>query len=182
MGLFDFFHKIRARNAHAVDLYASSVEHARHPIFFTDYGVPDTVDGRFDLIILHIMLLMRRMRSNGKEAAVLSQEILNLLFADMDRNLREMGVGDLSVGKHVKKMAKAFYGRAETWEAGLDGGDLEAALSETLYRLSEQTEGQVEAMADYVRLQDENLAGQGLEAFVSGVPDYTAPKALAAAA
>ncbi len=182
MGLFNFFRSRRRRAEQAANLYSGAVAQARHPVFITHYGVPDTVDGRFDLIILHIMLLVRRMRANGKEAAGLSQEILNLLFADMDRNLREMGIGDLSVGKHVKKMAKAFYGRAETWETGLDDGDLESALNAILYRAGEPQPAHTRAMADYVRAQDRHLSGQGLDVFVTETPHYLAPQVTTAAA
>jgi cytochrome b pre-mRNA-processing protein 3 len=182
MGLFDLFRNRRLRGERTAALYSASIAQARHPVFFTHYGAPDTVDGRFDLIILHIMLLVRRLRENGKEAANLSQDVLNLLFADMDRNLREMGIGDLSVGKHVKRMAKAFYGRAETLEKGLDGGDLEDALAATLYRAVDQKSDQVQAMAAYIRTQDTHLAGQDVDAFVIGAPDYLAPQAITAAA
>lgn len=178
MGLFNSFREKRRRHDAAASLYTAAVDQARYPIYFTDWGVPDSVDGRFDMIILHTMLLIRRMRGNGEEAAETCQSILNLLFADMDRNLREMGVGDLSVGKHVKRMAKAFYGRAETWEAGIDAGNaaLRESLRETVYRTAAPTDDQVGALADYVSMQDEHLKGQGIPAFVAGTPAFARPE------
>jgi len=177
MGLFDSFRANHRRNDAAGLLYAAAVEQARHPKFFTDWGVPDTVDGRFDMIILHTMLLIRRARGNGKVAAEVCQALLNLLFADMDRNLREMGIGDLSVGKHVKKMAKAFYGRAETWETGMDSGveQLRQNLADTVYRAVTPVDDHLAALADYVMAQDSHLAAHDIDGFLTGAPDFVAP-------
>lgn len=183
MGLFDSF---RARKRHqdaAAKLYVIGVEQARSPAFFLDMGVPDTVDGRFDLIILHIMLLIRRLRKNGADAAGISQALLNLMFSDMDRNLREMGVGDLSVGKQVKKMAKAFYGRSETWEIGLDadGGAradnsaLVTAFQETVYRSVEAAQADPTyptALATYTRAADGVLEAQSLDDLLAGAASF----------
>lgn len=185
MGLFD---SIRANKRHqdaAVNLYVTAVNQARSPAFFLDMGVPDTVDGRFDLIILHAMLLIRRLRKNGADAAGTSQALLNLMFADMDRNLREMGVGDLSVGKQVKKMAKAFYGRSETWEEGLDAQDgsaieddadstLVKAFAETVYRSVDTAEAKPTVLAAYARTADAVLAAQPIDAILSGIVSFDA--------
>jgi len=110
----------KQHNPAAVALYKCIVEQARQPDFYTHHGVPDSLDGRFDMIVLHTFLVMRRLRTIASQAAgQLSQDLFDLLFADMDSNLREIGVGDLGVGKRVKKMAQAFYGRVEAYEAGL---------------------------------------------------------------
>lgn len=158
-------------------LYVACVDQARSPVFFVRYGVPDTVDGRFDLIILHTMLLMRRLRKQGKAAADVSQATLNLMFADMDRNLREMGVGDLSVGRQVKKMAKAFYGRAEAWEEAMDVGldQLAPVLGETLYRSSDTPDVPAQQLAAYVLKADAHLSEQSIEVLVSGSVDFPSP-------
>lgn len=176
MGLIDSFRSKKRRGDVAAQLYVVSVEQARSPAFFTEMGVPDSVDGRFDMIILHIMLLIRRMRTQGEEAAAVSQELLNLMFADMDRNLREMGVGDLSVGKQVKKMAKAFYGRSDTWEKGLDESisALASALTETVYRSVEGGAAEVDALAAYTVAADAALQAQGIEDVLTGVVSFAA--------
>lgn len=145
-------------SAHAI--YGALVDHARAPAFYTRLGVPDTVDGRFDMICLHAFLVIRRLQAEGAEGSALAQKLFDTMFKDMDRNLREMGVGDLSVGKHVKGMAKAYYGRAAAYEHGMLTGPeaLEAALQRNLYRLTEPTAAQVAVLARYVLDQDARLA------------------------
>ncbi|MGB0694099.1 MAG: ubiquinol-cytochrome C chaperone family protein [Rhodospirillaceae bacterium] len=134
-------------DAAATKLYGSLVAQARSPVFYGPLQVPDTVDGRYDMIVVHAALILRRIARQEEQdaakvdrdsrSAKLAQALFDLMFADMDRNLREMGVGDLSVGKHVKKMMKAFYGRADAYERGLRAKDpilLADALAENLYR------------------------------------------------
>ncbi|MEQ9446581.1 MAG: ubiquinol-cytochrome C chaperone family protein [Rhodospirillaceae bacterium] len=184
MGLFDRFREARRANDVSNRLYVQAVEQARSPAFFTQFGVPDTVDGRFDLIILHIMLLIRRLRGNGKLAGEMSQSVLNHMFSDMDRNLREMGVGDLSVGKQVKKMAKAFYGRSESWEEGIDSGrvQLMSAFEETVYRSVEQSSEQVSRLADYALTLDQALNAQDVDRLLMGEISFTVAELQAPAA
>lgn len=166
----------------AAALYLAVVEQARQSEFYADMGVPDTIDGRFDMILLHAFLLLRRLRSAGKQGHRLSQAIFDVMFADMDRNLREMGVGDLSVGKRVKKMVAAFYGRMAAYDSGLetDEADLGAALSRNLYGTSVPAPGQLEAMADYVRSQDVRLAAQEAAELLAGRVIYGDPPGAAA--
>jgi cytochrome b pre-mRNA-processing protein 3 len=184
MGLFDRFKDARRARDASNRLYVQAVEQARSPAFFTQYGVPDTVDGRFDLIILHIMLLMRRLRGNGKAAAEMSQAVLNHMFSDMDRNLREMGVGDLSVGKQVKKMAKAFYGRSEVWEEGMDAGrvQLMSAFEETVYRSVEPSSEQVSSLSDYTLATDKALNTQSIDRFLTAEVSFAGAHVQAPAA
>ena len=179
MGFFERF-RTRKRYLNAADtLYLATVEQSRTPTLYTDLGVPDTVDGRFDMIILHVMLLIRRLRGGGEAAGIVSQEVLNLMFADMDRNFREMGIGDMSIGKHVKKTAKAFYGRAEILEQGLEAGqdELCQALKETVLRSIESPEKKATALVNYVTATDASLENQTIECIVSGVLSFDiAPK------
>src|SRR5580704_2422352 len=128
-------------------LYGTIVAQARNPAFYLAFGVPDTAEGRFDLIVLHLALVCRRL---GREtiavrrtaslrspmageapARKLSQDVFDMFCADMDHNLREMGVGDLSVPKRMRKFGEAFYGRLEAYDRALaapSDGDLAAAL------------------------------------------------------
>src|SRR5579872_3819805 len=88
----------RARQREAAgSLYLSAVEKARDPAFYVRLGVPDTVDGRFDLIVVHVMLVVRGLRAEAAHGRGVSQELFGAMFRDMDRGLREMGVGDMSV-------------------------------------------------------------------------------------
>lgn len=168
-------------DATAVSLYRSIVAQARLPEFYGRHGVPDSLDGRFDMIVLHAYLTMRRLRACGSEAADrLSQNLFDLLFADMDVNLREIGVGDLGVGKRVKKMAQAFYGRVEAYDAGLAAESdqvLSEALTRNLYGTIQAPAAGLATMASYVRLAERQLAGQPDAEILAGNVDFPATPA-----
>jgi cytochrome b pre-mRNA-processing protein 3 len=136
----------------ATRLYTRLVEKARDPAFYVSLGVPDTVNGRFDMVVIHAMLVLRRLRGGGTQADQSGKALLELLFRDMDQSLREMGVGDMGIGRHIKRMAKALFGRSEAYEAGLDGAPegLVSALKENLYRHSTPTDAQVAGLTDYI--------------------------------
>lgn len=105
--------KIRAQH-----LYIALVEQARNPVFYTELGVPDTLDGRFEMINLHMHLLLHRLQlafTRSPELREASRLIIETYFADMDRSLREMGVGDTGIGRRVQKMSSGFYGRLEAY-------------------------------------------------------------------
>jgi cytochrome b pre-mRNA-processing protein 3 len=118
-----------AENTAASGFYRQCVEQARRPEFYAELGVADTVDGRFDLLVLHIYLLMRHLGADKD----MKQALFDLMFADMDRSLREMGVGDMGIGRRMKAMIGAFYGRAQAYESAL-GESSESALEQTLAR------------------------------------------------
>ena len=147
----------------AVDaLYAAVVGQARQPRFYADWGVPDTADGRFEMISLHAFLLLRRLKAERPRTAKLAQAFFDLMFADVDRNLREMGVGDMRVGKRVKAMAQSFYGRIAAYDAGLAGSDTELgeALLRNAYGGQGADLGHHRLLADYTRRQIQQLDGQ----------------------
>ena len=123
----------RARLAKAFAIYHVIVARARQPIFYAQWGVPDTPDGRLELIGVHAALVMRRLRAEGEAGKVLAQDIFDVMFADVDRNIREQGVGDLSVGKHVKRAAQTFLARCRALDPGLDAED-EGAIAAVLER------------------------------------------------
>jgi cytochrome b pre-mRNA-processing protein 3 len=158
-------------------IYAALVNKARDPAFYLNFAVPDTVDGRFDMIVIHAMLIMRRLREVPAEVHSTGLALFDLMFADMDQSLREMGVGDMSVGKHVKKMAKAFYGRATAYEVGMDGGpgDLAAALNENLYRQGAPSPEIVRGIADYLHRASAHLARQPIADIAAGRVDFALP-------
>lgn len=133
--------------------YLRAVEEARRPLLFTDYSVPDTLDGRFELICLFAFLYLYRLKSERPRSAALAQAFFDTMFADMDRSLRELGTSDLRVGREVRRMAEAFYGRIRAYEAGLDGDDeaLCAALARNLYGTVAPPPEAVAAIARYLR-------------------------------
>ena len=165
--------------ATADPLYSAIVAQARAPGFYILGQVPDTVDGRFDMIVLHAFLVMRRLRNTGAEGAALAQATFDLMFVDMDRGLREMGVGDLSVGKRVKTMARGFFGRVAAYDQGLDGEEaqLRAALSRNLYGTAAPEANAVAEMASYMRAAEAALASQSVAELRAGAPAFPPPMA-----
>jgi cytochrome b pre-mRNA-processing protein 3 len=141
MGLLGLF-RHRPHERAGFRLYGAAVAAAREADFYAPVaagglGVPDTLDGRFDLVGLHAVLLIQRLRALPPPGPGLAQAVFDAMFADMDLNLREMGVGDLSVGKRVRAMWEAFHGRALAYEAPLAAGDaatLAAALARNVWR------------------------------------------------
>ncbi len=124
----------RKSDDQAFALYGAIVAQARQPHFYARLSVPDTVEGRFDMIVLHMVLVFHRLKDEGAAVAERTQLLFDLFLSDMDRSLREMGVGDLTVPKKMKKLAAAFYGRLAGYTAALDAGDTEA-LAATLSRV-----------------------------------------------
>lgn len=151
-------------------LYQGVVTQAREQAFYRDCGVPDTLDGRFDMIVLHAILVLRRLKREGGEGSELGQELFDVLFGDMEQSLREMGVGDLSVGRRVKAMAQAFYGRAAAYEAALANDDaaLADALRRNLFGTVEPDARELDAVAGYVRRQAAALDAQPGDDMLAG--------------
>jgi cytochrome b pre-mRNA-processing protein 3 len=182
--LFSFSGHNSAREAADI-AYGRVVEQARQPVFFAEYGVPDTLDGRFELICLHAFLYLHRLKADRPQASPFCQSFFDRMFADFDRSLREMGVGDLSVGKHVKRMARAFYGRILSYEAGLadDDAALAAALARNVFGTVSAPECAADKMAAYVRSTFRGLRSQSAAELLAGeisfgVPSGRFPKAL----
>ncbi len=160
-------------------LYGRVVEAARAPFLYRDLGVPDTLDGRFDLVGLFAFLMVRRLEAEPPAGHRLAQAVFDAMFSDMDVTLREMGVGDLSVGKRVKAMWEAFHGRSAAYAAALavtDDAALEAALARNVWRGRPQP-GSPAALARLVRAEDRHLAGQPFAAFASGAAGFLAAPA-----
>ena len=119
---FNHFRKPPAPSRGTIEaIYGMIVTQARQPSFYRDLGVADTVNGRFDLLVLHLWMVLRRFRS-AEGAANLSQALFDRFCDDMDANLREMGVGDLTVPKRMQAFGEAFYGRAAAYDLALSSG------------------------------------------------------------
>lgn len=162
---------LRRRDADAATLalYGEIVAQSRQPAFYAGLGVPDTTEGRFDMIVLHMILLLRRVR-RAEEAGPFAQDLFDTMFRQMDRNLREMGVGDLSVPKRVRKMAEAFYGRASVYDPALDAGDEEAlalALRRNVFVGQDVGEGAT-PLARYALAVEAALSGAATEDLLAG--------------
>jgi cytochrome b pre-mRNA-processing protein 3 len=158
--------------------YVALVGQARAPTFYSEWGVPDTNDGRFEMIGLHVMLVIRRLRALGAPGEILARELLEVMIADLDRSLREIGVGDLSVGKRVQGMVRSFLGRVAAIEPALDKRDpapIETALERNLYQTGRAPEPmQVTALAGYLIRQDRALDAMAAEALLDGRLEFAA--------
>lgn len=166
----------------AAILYRAIVEQARQPVFYAAWGVPDTLDGRFELIALHMFFVLHRLKIDDPAAQQLSQELFDTMFGDMDRSLREMGVADIGVGRRVRAMAEGLYGRMAAYESGLAADDsvLAAALRRNLYgtlRDAEPSPAALSALCGYVRAGISTLATQPVQRLAAG--DVTFPDASA---
>jgi cytochrome b pre-mRNA-processing protein 3 len=159
----------RRRRQAVMAAYRCIVERARDPRFFAQWGVPDTLDGRFETLALHGFLVLNRLKADRAETAAFAQDLFDTMFADLDRAVREMGATDLGVGRHVKAMARGFYGRIAAYEDGLAaGGALEDALRRNLFGTAEPEEAVVTAAAAYVRRQAAALAAAPAASLLAG--------------
>lgn len=175
----------------AHQLYVAVVDAARDPALYIEGGVADSLDGRFDMIALHMGLVMERLQQLRTEAesgdgaadgalmAELYTRLLEVHFADMDQSLREMGVGDLGVGKRVKAMARAFMGRREAYEtafAAVDNADdrtpLEDALVRNAYRGKPPGDDMVNWLSEYAVNQRRALSGRDFARIWAGEPGF----------
>ena len=174
------FARLRSRSrrgAAAHGLYRAVVEQARGLAFYRDFGVPDTLDGRFEMIVLHIVLVLARLRREGEDGAALGQALFDTMVADMDQSLREMGVGDLSVSRRVKAMGQAFYGHAKAYDTAIAADDnaLAGALRRNLFGTVEPGDDDIAAIAGYVRGAIAELDGQSGAALLGGVVGFGTP-------
>lgn len=171
-----YFSRHRAVRDAAERAYQRVVGQARQPMFFAEFGVPDTLDGRFELICLHAFLYLHRLKAEPGATAV-SQAFFDTMFADMDRGLREMGTGDLSVGRHVKRMAQGFYGRIRAYQDGLEHDDraLSAALARNLFGTVGESALAIDPVGDYVRRAASLLARQPGDELLHGDVRFPPP-------
>lgn len=135
--------------AHA--LYLDVVAQARQPFLYEGYGVPDTLDGRFDALLLHLFLLLHRLKRAPDPAVQgLARTVMEIFIADMDRTLREMGVGDTGVGKRIKHMAAALLGRLNAYEESMDDpAAFECAVWRNVYREAPESREAAARLARY---------------------------------
>ncbi|UFN50671.1 ubiquinol-cytochrome C chaperone [Roseomonas sp. OT10] len=169
MGLFGLLRR-KPHERTGFELYTAAVAAAREPALFAA-GVPDTLEGRFEAISLHVGLLVHRLRHDpDPRGAPIAQAVFDAMFADMDLNLREMGVGDMSIGKRVKRLWENFHGRARAYEAAIaapGNAAWEEALARNLWAGS-APEGAPARLAAHARVLEAWLAAQPFEALAGG--------------
>lgn len=168
--LLDRLFRPRPAQASGRALYARVVEQSRTPALYLDFGAPDTVEGRFEVYTLHLLLLLERLKLHGARAADTSQALFDAYLKGLDDALREMGVGDLSVGRKMRRLGEAFYGRVKSYESAVaalpDERPLAALLRRTVYEGSEGAAAP--ALVGYLLSQRAALAAAPVERLLEG--------------
>lgn len=162
-------------------LYGAIVAQARSPAFYVEFGVPDTLEGRFDLIVLHLVLVLRRLGGAGERGADFGQRLFDAFCRDLDGNLREMGVGDLAVPKRMRRFGEAFYGRQTAYIAALaaDGPQhFEKALARNILQVGD-IDHRAGRLARYALAAVRELDAQDDAELFGGVIDFPDAEAFA---
>lgn len=159
--MFKTLFRSRSRERLGEPMYELAVAQAREPAFYARMGVSDEIDARFELYTLHVLLLVMRAREEGERGAEVAQDLFNAYVSALDHTLRELGVGDTIVGKKMRKLGEAMYGRMTAYEAPLQGED-EAGLAESLARnvLASANPSDGTALARYALDSRRRLAAQ----------------------
>jgi cytochrome b pre-mRNA-processing protein 3 len=175
-----FLSASRRKREETIDrLYGAIVAHARLPVFYQKLAVPDTIEGRFDLLVLHVHLLFRRLSGAERASRAAGQAVFDRFIRDMDDSLRELGVGDLTVPKRMRSMGEAFYGRAAVYDAALaEAGEeaLGAALMRNVYANDPRAAKSALLLAGYVRKTVSVLAGQDAATIAAGNVEFPMPE------
>lgn len=185
--IFSLFRRSQPRDTIST-LYGMIVAQARLPVFYRDYAVADTVNGRFDLIVLHLALVLDRL---AQEPALQSigQGIFDRFCRDMDDNLREMGIGDLKVPKEMRRMGEAFYGRSQAYLAAIpaalapdrDSRALIEALTRNIYGAAPSAYDAAPRLAAYMLEAVGDLKAQDAASLAAGALRFPDPAAIQAA-
>jgi cytochrome b pre-mRNA-processing protein 3 len=175
-------------NRNVQTLYGAIVAQARSTAFYSRYGVSDSVEGRFELIVLHVVLVLRRLGAGPTAAAqqtpagpAIGQQLFDAFCRDLDDNLREMGVGDLAVPRRMREFGEAFYGRQAAYGAALDAadqGELEKSLARNIFGVAEANDNAV-WLARYARAASGQLAAAGDDALLAGRVAFPRPEVFA---
>jgi cytochrome b pre-mRNA-processing protein 3 len=161
-------------------LYRDLVNQARMPAFYRALGVPDTPEGRFEMVGLHVALVVRRLRAAGSPGRALAQELFDLMVADMDESLRHLGIGDLSVGREMKRFAGNFYARLRALDgalAAVPAASLAPMLRTNVYHGGPAPGAeQLQALAGYVVAAEQGLREQATEDLLAGQAQWEEPE------
>lgn len=161
----------------AGEIYGAIVTQARQRAFYANLGIPDTPTGRYEMVVIHLFLVLERLRSEGALTEPVTQELVDAFVADIDDSLRELGTGDIGVPRRVKRAAAGFYARARDYRQALEASG--TALEQTLARHlgdADATEPRIGALSAYVRAAAASLAGQHVEGLIEGRPSFPDPK------
>ncbi len=163
----------------AFSLYGSIVAQARQPYFYRDLKVLDTVEGRYDMIIIHAFLLFHRLKNEDENARQLSQAVFDTMFKDLDQSLREMGVGDMGIGRRIKKMASSFYGRVSAYDKALEADEisvLEQVIARNVFNKTDPDALVLRHLGSYMKKNVEKLKLISVDDFLHGKISFVNPE------
>ena len=163
------FFKPTTEQQRAALLYHNIVQQARQPWFYADAGVPDTLDGRFELVLVHMFLALERLKQEA-DTAELQRCLIEMFFDDMDRSVREIGVSDTGVGRRVKAMANALYGRLDAYRKAMeDEQALREAIRRNLYGTVKEQVADGAAVTTYIMHAHRDLSAKPVD---DAFPDF----------
>lgn len=167
----------REKKLAAATLYAAIMAQSRQAHFYSHWAVADSLDGRFEMLVIHAFLVIRRIKGSGEAGKKLAQQVFDAMFTDLDRALRESGVSDVAVPKKIKAMAQAFYGRAAHYEEALGAADSQAltqALTRNVFPDADSP-GDAAALGAYMRQVAGHLEKQTDPALIEGTVTFPPP-------
>ena len=167
--MLDFLNARTDIRRKAGEIYGVIVAQARRPAFYAELGVPDAPSGRYEMVVIHLFLVIEQLRAVADAASPLPRLLVEAFISDMDDSLREMGTGDLSVPKKVRRAATGLYERSMTYKAALEHGDMDAltaVLEEHVYQ--DVAAPRARALADYIRAASAALAATDADRMVDG--------------
>jgi len=173
--MFKFYNKHKRLNHTAHEIYGSIVAQSRQPVFYADWNVPDTLEGRFEVLVVHMSLFIHRMKHSHKDGEALGQRVAEVFIDDIDGSFREMGVGDLAVPKHMKAASEAYLGRLLAYSAAFDGGcedELQAVILRNIGGIDNSKALDIEKMAGYMTRSAAILSAQGIDEISSGTVKF----------
>jgi len=178
--MFDFMWKKKRLNNAAHSLFCVVIEQSRHAAFYQNSAVEDTLDGRFDVMAIHMTMILYKLDQHKEfeDAKVIKRNLQETMFDNLDLSLREIGVGDLGVGKKIKVMAEAFYGRMKVYQALFENKNYDKmaeTLQRNLYRGAEIDAKILSQMSEYVFYQSDHIVNQAIEIILKGNITFLAP-------
>lgn len=184
--MFGLFKRKKPYEQEIWPLFQIIQEQARAPVFYTDFAAPDTMEGRYDLLLIHLFLVMRRLKAEGKAGEDAGQALFDTVFQHIDEGYREIGVGDMGVPKRMKKLMLAFNGRIYRYESALVQKDvqaaLEAALDRNLYNIVKlENDAILPAMASYILENNSHLKSVSFGDIIEGKLTFKGPSNLPSA-
>lgn len=162
----------------ATQLYEAIVEAARQPQLYADSGIPDTIDGRYDAILLHASLVIHFLADMPESGQSVAQELFDTMFRDFNHNLRQIGIGDLSMARHFRRMSEGFNGRLQAYISALadpQSNALESAIARNVFR-TESVSDQIKKLSRYMHDQYEHLAKIDPGRWLNGKIDFATPE------